>query len=560
MSRYSWISDELWKYRGGFLEAVLAGFAVNVIQIMSSLFVMAVYNKILPNSALNSLFALCGGMILLLVFEFLFKLIKGEILDSICEQVEESLSEVLYEKIITWDLDTSPSQSGEISSYPRDLSTLVEMFANNNLTVLINFPFIFISLGVIYIIGGAIIFVPFFIIFILIVSGAYYFQRNVKVANNFKEFSVRKNGFFVETVSNLELLKSIGSYEFFKNRWTEACNDERLAVNQLRRLSRWQTSIQGSGLSFSQIIVVGVGAILVISESMNSGALIAAVMLTSRALQPVLQLSGVVQKISAARVSLQRLDLLFSAESNEEMRRKNAAHYSDSTVLKLSRVKYKPPGSSLPSLDVEKLVIPHGEKVGVVGSIGSGKSTLLRVLAGVLTPEEGIVSIGGKHYGSVRQDYLRDQIGYVGQFPNTFAGTIAENLLVGAPSVSDEKLENILKVTGLATVLEKIPDGMNFSLSERGRELSGGQRQILGLARILLADHSVLLLDEPTSAMDPSLENRFVGQLGGFSERKTLIVVTHRKPILQLVDRILVVEGGKIVLDGSRDHVLSKFS
>ena len=312
-------------------------------------------------------------------------------------------------------------------------------------------------------------------------------------------------------------------------------------------------------LALGQVGIVTYGAFLVISGETSTGALIATVILNGKTLQPIVQLTGLMQKFSTARAGYRKLDSMFNTTSREEARRQNIRLEKLAGNIEVSDLVFHPEGLPSPILEIPRLRIKDGERVGILGSVGSGKSTLLKLLAGVLTPTSGAVVYGSFDTSAINQSDLRKNVAFLGQNPGIFGGTIRENLVFDSDDVSEEQILSTMELTGMDKMLRKFPNGLSFTLSETGRELSGGQKQILALTRALISNPTTILLDEPTSAMDPRHEHLFVNQMKPFTSNKTFLVVTHRRPILALTDRIIIIENGKLAMDGSRDEILSKF-
>jgi len=521
---------------------------------------MVVYNKVIPNSAYQSLLTVALGMLIIIAFDFIFKLIKTRIIDLATSNLELNLQKSLYEKVISWDLQNIPKLTGSSAALTRDLDNVAELFTTSSITVLVGLPFVLINLGVIYLIAADLAVVATVIcLLIFIVSLVYYFIVSSR-AEEAKNTSIEKNSVFIETLNNLETIKSVGDYEFFKQRWNKAITNNNDVASKLRKDVSDASTFQSLFTSLGQISLLAAGAILAINNQISTGALFAAVILNGRTIQPLIQLSNVLTKYSTAKASINKLDNVFDALSSEEKRRQNLRLDEIKGPIVIRNLSFAPTSSEYSILTVPSLKIPDKQKVGIVGSVGSGKSTFVKLISGVYTPSEGNITYGPYDISALHQSDFRENVVYLGQNVGIFSGTIRENLCVGREDISDQELSDALKLSGFENILKKFPNGLSFFVSEGGRELSGGQRQILALARAFISQPNVIILDEPTSAMDPRHENLFVKNLGNFTKDKTFIVVTHRKPILSIVDRILVIEEGKVILDGPSNEVLQKFS
>lgn len=543
-----------------FVAAVAATSIGNFIAIFVSLFTMVVYNKIIPNSALSTLITVAIGVGTLVLLDIIFKILKTRIINTTCSEIEMNLQETLYKKILNWDLQNIPKLSGSSASLVKDLDNIVELMTSGTITVLVGIPFVAINLAIIYLIGAQLAFVSAILAIITIFTSILYYFIVANSVEEAKSATIEKTSIFIETLSNLETIKSIGDYSFFGKKWNKTVEkNDGLSTrlkNMLADVSTFNTGLN----SFGQIAIVAVGAYLVIESEISSGALIASVMMNSRAQQPLIQLSGVLQKFSTARASFKRLNKVFNDQSNEEKRRNNLSMSTVKGDIQIKLLKFQPTGSAAPILELERLNIQEGQKIGIVGSVGSGKSTLLKLISGILTPTQGSIVYGTYDTSAISQADLRINVGYLGQSPGIFAGSIRENICLSEQNATEEQIGKALKLSGFDKILKKFPNGLSYMLSENGRELSGGQKQILALARCFLTDPRYLYLDEPTSAMDPKHELLFIKNISTFVKNKTLVAVTHRKPILHLVDRILVVENGKVIIDGQRDEVLRKFA
>ena len=554
-----WLFSDLMSQKGSIIKSIWLNVVSNFLQILVSLFVMAVYNKVLPNYAVSSLTTMAVGIILIIAFDFLFKLIKARIISNSNDLIDEKLQKKLFQKVLSWDLDSRPKYSGASSTLIRDLENVIELFANSTITTLVALPFIFINILVIALIAGPVAFVVSTTAVICLGYSVYFYKVTSQLGNDTKNASIEKNSLFLEAVSNLETLKSIGNYDYFLSKWDVSDKSARQNSLKLKNLLADANSTNALFQALSQVAVVSVGAYFVINGGVTSGALIAAVILNGKTIQPIIQLSSLLQKFSTAKTGYAKLNQTFEKISKEELRRSNIKLEKVSGEIKIRKMTFQPEGLQAPIIQVNRLIIKNKQSIGVIGSVGSGKSTLLKLIAGVLTPTAGTVSFGNFDTTAVNQAVLRRDVAFLGQSAGIFAGTVRDNLTFGDESISDDSIVEKMTLTGMDLILKGLPNGLSFNLSENGVELSGGQKQILALTRAIISEPSVVLLDEPTSAMDPRHEQLFIRQIAQFAKDRTFIVVTHRKPILALTERIIMVESGEIAIDGPRDDVLAKF-
>ena len=554
-----WLWGEVIGQQGNLAKAIYVNFLINFLQIFTSLFVMAVYNKVIPNSALGSLMSLALGVSVAVLFDWVFKLVKARIVNKACNDIEAALQPKLFFKVVSMDLQSRPKLSGAAATLVRDLDAVIDLFTNSSITTIISLPFVFINLLVIYLIAGSLVLVTIAISFAAFIGSLYFYWSVNQASEAAKQASIDKNSVFLEAFANLETLKSIASYSFFENKWASVDSNSRDVNTGIKLSTSDASSFNAFLLALGQVGIVTYGAFLVISGETSTGALIATVILNGKTLQPIVQLTGLMQKFSTAKAGYRKLDSMFNTTSREEARRQNIRLEKLAGNIEVSDLVFHPEGLPSPILEIPRLRIKDGERVGILGSVGSGKSTLLKLLAGVLTPTSGAVVYGSFDTSAINQSDLRKNVAFLGQNPGIFGGTIRENLVFDSDDVSEEQILSTMELTGMDKMLRKFPNGLSFTLSETGRELSGGQKQILALTRALISNPTTILLDEPTSAMDPRHEHLFVNQMKPFTSNKTFLVVTHRRPILALTDRIIIIENGKLAMDGSRDEILSKF-
>ena len=554
-----WLWGLVLKQSGPIAKVVWLNVSNNLLQILISLFSMAVYNKVLPNYAITSLLTMSIGIGIIIIVDLCFKLIKSRIVQAAGDGVDEVLQTELFKKVLSWDLDSRPNYSGASSTLVKDIENIVELVTNNSVSTLVGIPFIALNMLVIYLIAGPVVIVVIIVCILTLAHSVYFYLRVSQLSPKNKDNQIEKTSIFLEALSNLETLKSIGNYDFFTKKWKETDKFSRELSSKTKNILADANTVNSVFQSLSQVAAVSVGAYFVIEGTVSAGALIAVVILNGKTIQPIIQLAGLLQRYSTAKVSYKKLNETFESVSKEEMRRQNISVPKVDGLIRIEKLSFKPVRANNSIINIRRVRIAKGQSVGIIGSIGSGKSTFLKLVAGVYTPTEGNVSFGAFDTTAINQTDLRRDVAYLGQSPGIFAGSIRDNLIIGKTDVSDEQISETIKLTGFDLVLRQLPNGLSFNLSENGMELSGGQRQILALTRAMLSDPTVLLLDEPTSAMDPKHEKLFIKQMKHFIENKTFLVVTHRRPILALTERLIMIEGGEVVLDGPRDEVLGKF-
>ena len=541
-------------------SVIIASTISYFLQIFIALFAMIIYNKIVPNNAIDTLFTVAIGVCIIIFSDFLFKILKSRIQQNQNKRLDLKLSDNLYEKILNWDLQSVPKLPGSSALLLRDVDTVVQLFGSASINVIVGIPFIFIYILVIYLVASTLAYVTLAAAFCSFLVVMIYFKFIERTSQDAKNAQIEKSAAFIETLNNIEGVKSLGSYGHFLKKWRKVQYFNADHSERLNTFISDATTVTGLITSLAQVMVLAVGAYLIFTGQMSSGSLIAAVMMHGRAQQPLQAMMQFLMRYSVAKTAIRRLDGVLNTQSNEEQRRENIKVSKLSSQVTFRNVEFTVGEVQRSVLSVPVLAFPPGQKVGILGSVGSGKSTFIKLLSGVLTPTEGSVAYGPYDTSAIDQSVLRGSVAYLGQQPAIFSGSIRDNISLSKPDATDDEIEKALELSGFDRILKGFPNGLSFILAEGGRELSGGQQQILALARTLLSNPEVIALDEPTSAMDPRHEVLFIKRMKEFTKNRSFFVVTHRRPILSLVDRVIVIENGRIVMDGERDEVLSKFS
>ena len=554
-----WVSRAFADAKRDIIAVIFASSVSYTLQIFIALFAMVIYNKIIPNNAFDTLKSITFGVLIIIGSDFLFKILKNRIQEQQNRQLELRLSDRLYSKIIGWDLQSVPKLPASSSLLLRDVDTVVQLFGNTLLNVVVGLPFVFIYVFVIYYVASQLAFVTLFAALIALSINLSFFKLVERASSDAKDALIEKSAAFIETLNNIEGIKSLGTYQHFFRKWQRV---QEINATQSDRLNRYlsdATTATGLVTSSAQVLILAYGAYLVFKGGISPGSLIAAVLLHGRAQQPIQAMMQFLIRYSVAKTAIKRLTNVFQTTSNEELRRQNIRIEEVSKQVQFRDVAFTVGEIKRSLLTIPKLNFLPDQKVGILGSVGSGKSTFVKLLAGILTPTEGSITFGAYDTTAIDQGILRQSVAYLGQQPAIFSGTIRENITLSKRDATDPEIELALELSGFDKILKGFPNGLSFPLSEGGRELSGGQKQILALTRTLLSDPKIIVLDEPTSAMDPRHEHMFIRRMQKFTEGRSFFVVTHRRPILTLVDRIIVIENGKIVMDGARDEILSKF-
>jgi ATP-binding cassette subfamily C protein LapB len=551
-----WLAGPLIASSGVYGQTALAAFFVNVLGLVSSFFIMTVYDRVIPNNALSSLAALTIGVVFAHLFDFVLKSLRGYFIDVAGQRLDATVGSSVFDSLMAMRLDARKGGAGATASLVREFETLRDFFSSATLTALIDLPFIFIFVGAVALVGGPVAIVPLIGVLAALIAGLVTQPLILKNAKSAMGEGHQKHSVLIEALSGLETVKSVAAAPMMRDRWRTSMLRQARIATAGRFINQLAVNFAGFAQQASQVGVVVIGVMLVGAQEMTMGALIAAVILTGRAMAPLAQVASLLGRVSGALSSFKAIDELMNARSEIEPGRSYLRREKLSGKIELRAASFSYPGQKSRALDSISFTIAEGEKVAILGRNGSGKSTIIRLALGVYEPVEGQVLIDDTDLRQLHPEDLRKGVGAVLQDVCLFSGSIRDNISLGAAGVSDADILEAAKLAGVHDFVGATGAGYDQRLGERGEGLSGGQRQAIALARALVTRPSTLLLDEPTSNLDAQAEARLIANLSRAAEGRTLILVTHRLPMLQLVDRVIVLDQGRIVLDGLRDEVL----
>lgn len=560
----AWFWKVIWRFKSYYYQVILATFVINFLALVSSLYVMNVYDRVIPNQTYETLWALSIGVILAIVFEFVAKIIRGRLTDVAGRKADLIISSALFRRILSLRLIDKPASSGSYASNLREFESVRDFMTSASLLFLVDLPFLLLFIFVIFLIGGVLAIVPIMIIPIVVLVGVLAQPKMASAINESMKEASQRQGLVVEAIDGIETLKANNATNWVQQRWD--MYTAKTSASQIKAKD-WNNVIVYFSMSMQQlntVLLVLVGTYLIHSENEASritmGALIATVILSGRALSPISQIAGLATRFQQARLALKGLDDIVERPIDRDDDKQYITLEQTYGKVVFNHVTFKYRDESPEVLSNIALSIQPGEKVGIIGRIGSGKSTLLKLASGLYEPSSGGVTFDDVDIRQLDPNYLRNLVALFGQSPRLFLGTLRENLdLARLDSFSnDQDLLIALKRFGLDRLVQNHPRGLDMPLGENGLGLSGGQKQLVALARLTLKDPRVVLLDEPTSDLDQSSENMALQSLAHWLRNRTLLVVTHRPQVLQLVNRIIVVDNGKIIMDGPRDEVLTR--
>ncbi|MCX2724085.1 type I secretion system permease/ATPase [Roseibium salinum] len=557
IERNHWLFGPMQRFWRGYVSIGVAAFFINTLALASPLFIMNVYDRVLPNKATSTLLALAVGVGLAMVFDFLLRTARSSIIDKTARELDRNLSYRLFDKVLHSKLEEASSSTGEYASRISQIEFVREFFASNTLVTLIDALFIFVFLVVIYLVAGWLFIIPA-IAFVLATAVGLVAQARIgrKVARAANESSQRQS-LLVESLSTLETIKSLRAEAALLANWTLLTKNASGTSEEIKGLSSGVLNLTQLIQQLVSVFVVIAGAYEFSEGNLTTGAIIATVMLSSRTVAPLSQIAMTLARLKQAILSLKILDGIMS--QSEE--RPSGIGFVNRPVVSgdfaFQNVTFRYPRTDTDVLNKVSFAVKTGERVGIIGKIGSGKTTLGRILTNLYSPADGRILINGIDARQYHPAELRSAIAYVGQTVDLFTGTLKYNLQLANPGASDQELIEAAQKTGVDEFAMQHPRGYDLMVGERGSSLSGGQRQAVALTRLLLAKPKIVFLDEPSGSLDLATERRLIGNLARiFGPDVSLVISTHRYSLLELVDRLIVLDRGNIVADGPKDKVL----
>lgn len=547
-----WFWSALAANRWSYGQVALAAALTNLLGLSTSVFIMIVYDRVLPNEATSSLIALTVGVGLALMFDFILKILRAGFIDRAGQKADRAMGRRIFEQLLNIRMEARQGSTGAMASTVREFETLREFFTSATLVALVDLPFIAIFVFTIYMVGGPLALIPALSVPVVLLTGLAIQPLLSRLAERSFSDGQSKQSVLVEAVSGLETIKTTAAGRQMRNRWEEAIARQSTHGMRSRAITQFALNLTGFTQQTAQVLIVFYGVFLIMGGQTSMGALVASVMLTGRALAPLGQLAQTLTRVNQARSAFRNLDTLMRAESERPVGRSWINRTTFDGRITFNNVHFAYPDQAKDALSGVSFTIEPGEKVAILGQIGSGKSTIARLMLGLYQPRVGSVMLDRLDIRQIDPGDLRRNIGSVLQDVWLFSGTVRDNIASGAVRPGDADLIRAGRIAGVEDFVAQHPLGYDQRLAERGEGLSGGQKQAITLARALIGRPPVLLMDEPTSAMDVRNEAKVIENLKEATKDTTLVIVTHRTSLLNLVDRIIVIEDGKVGADGPK--------
>lgn len=539
-----------------YTQVAIASILINLFTLASTLFALNVYDRVVPNEAFDTLWVLSIGVLVIYIFDLLLKIIRGYFLDVAGHNSDILISSRLFEHVMNLKMSSRPLSSGGFATALKEFEGLRDFFSSSTMTMIIDLPFGVLFLFVIFWIGGALGWIPTLgAAFVILVGLFFQAPINISMSRSFREM-MQKQGLLMESLHGLETIKILNAEGKFQKMWEDLVSRSSDSSNETKLYSSISLNLTLFVQNIAYVFMVIYGVYLISQREMTMGGLIACSILLSRAMMPLTQVISLMSRWGQSKISLIKLNEII----NLPVEREKGSHFVHRPIFKgeieFKGVNFHYPQQEIWALQNINFRIASREKVAFVGKIGSGKTTIEKLILGLYTPTEGAVLLDGTDVRQIDPADIRANIGHVPQDVFHFFGTIKDNISMGAPIADDAALLRAAMLSGADDFVRLHPLGYDMPVGEEGRFLSGGQRQSIAIARALITDMPILLLDEPTAMMDPSAEANLLQRLHPLVLDKTLLLITHRTSLLALVDRIIVMDQGRIVADGPRDQVL----
>lgn len=557
--RQHWLVSALVPFWRSYAQVAVAALFINLLALTSPLFTMNVYDRILPNDAKATLWVLALGVSGAVVFDLVLKTARAALIDYAGRRADLKLSYLLFEKVLNASMSSRPMQTGEYASRITQYEFVREFFTSNTISVLIDTVFVFVFLIVIYLVAGWIVIVPtcaFLLALTIGLIAQHRIGRRVAAATN---ESSMKQSLLVETISTIETVKSLKAERHLLRKWHELSKKAALTSEEIKQLSASAANWTQFVSQLVSVVIILAGAYAFSQGKMSSGAIIAAVMLSGRAVAPMGQIAMTLARLRQALLSLRILNSIMSMPEDLPSATGFVNRDIDRGGFAFHQVDFVYPGSDQKVLSGLSFSVQPGERVGVIGRIGSGKTTIGRLLGALYPPTAGSLMIDGIDIRQYHPAVVRTAVAVASQAADLFSGSVKENLLMGNPEASDAEIIEVARRTGVDEFVSRHPRGYDMPVGERGGNLSGGQRQAVAIARLLLARPKIIFLDEPSGAMDLASERRLINNLAtAFGPETTIVISTHRYSMLELVDRLIVLDAGRVIADGPKAAVIEE--
>ena len=537
-------------------DSLLAALLINVFALAMPMFSMIVYDRVVPNRAVETLWVLSIGVLLMMLFDTLLRVLRAYILDTAGKRIDVTLSARIMERVLGLGMPDRPTSVGSFAANLRAFESVREFVASATITTLVDIPCVFVFFFVIAWISPWLLLPPLFCIALLILASMVVQQKMQELVEVTQRANSQRNATLVESLVGIETVKFMVAESSFQRKWEQSTVFLAQNGTKLKLLSSSIMSLVQLLQQLVSVVVIIIGVYLLSENQLSMGGIIAASMLAGRAMAPFGQVAGLLMQYHNAKSGLASIEMHMQTQPERADASSFLHRARFQGTIEFKNVSFSYPGQQQAVLRNVSFKIQAGEKVAFIGRVGSGKSTIQRLVLGLYQPTEGAILIDGIDLRQIDPAELRRAAGFVSQDVSLFFGTLKDNITLGTPFADDRDIVAAAEIAGVTEFANRHPRGFDMLIGERGESLSGGQRQAIGIARAVLNNAPILLLDEPSSAMDHQSEDLLKARLKRFTQGKTVILVTHRTSLLELVDRLIVIDNGKVMADGAKPQVI----
>lgn len=555
-----WFWSVMWKTWPIYSEVIVASLLINIFAMVVPLFVMNVYDRVVPNFAVTTLWVFVSGVFLVMGFDFGLRTLRSHFVDIAAKNVDIKLSSSIFEQVLGIKMDVRPRSVGSFVNTVYSFESFREFITSTTMTVVSDLPFSLLYLIVIAMLGGPLVYIPMVGMPLALLVGFLIQIPLRKLTDVSQKQAAEKQATLIETLGNIETVKTVCGESTLQHRYEQVVSQASKTGIKLRSYANLNVNYTLFIQQLSYVMVIVFGVYMINTNSLTTGGLIACSMLTSRALAPMGQIAALLTRYHQAMSALRSLEMVMNLPVEKPPHKAHVHARKLAGDIELRGVDFVYPQQLLPVLHKVSFKIKPGDKVGIIGRIGSGKSTIAKIILNLYQPSAGTVFIDGKESNQLDTSVLRQQIGYVPQDVALFYGTVKDNITFGMPHVDNQAILQAAKLSGLDAFVSRHPKGYDLEVGERGYNLSGGQRQTVVITRALLLDPPIFLFDELTNAMDDTTENILKTNLTSYLENKTLVLITHKVSLLTMVNRLIIMDNGSVVADGPKDEILKALS
>ena len=554
-----WFWSTVKQFWPNYSHVAIAALLVNVLALASPLFIMSVYDRVIPNGAIASLIALSIGLMLAIIFDFVLRTVRSRIIDMTGKKLDVVLASQIFEHVLSVKMAQRPTSVGILANQLRDFDSVREFFTSGTVVSAIDLLFAVLFIAVLYIIAGPLAWIPLIILPIMIGLGLILQRPLERAMKKLQAESAARHGVLVESLSGIETVRATGAEARMQTAWERSVAATARSGEDVHFWASLALTSANTAQQMTTLLMVVVGVFLIIDGKLSVGALVAATMLAGRVLAPIAGIAAVITRATQTLESLKAIDRVMALERERPVERNYVSRKISEGRVTFDQVSFRYPTASDNALDKVSFKVNAGERIGIIGRVGSGKTTVGRLLAGFYDPLEGRILIDGVDVRQYDPADLRAGVGFALQDTDLFFGKLRDNIALGKPEATDAEILEAARLAGVETFIAGHPLGYDMPVAEGGRSLSGGQKQAIGLARVLIRAPKVLFLDEPTAHFDVRSEAEFIERLKTLAARDmTIIVSTHRLSLLSLVERLLLFDKGRLVADGPRDQIIAK--